>query len=65
MRQPMQREKGRYIKRLDVENIAVKVVEELCDLYPEVDIIDIRVQFMGELAFQFARRLAVETIEKE
>lgn len=63
MRAPLQREKGKYVKRLDVEKTATKVVEELCDQYSDVDIIDIRVQFMGELAFQFARRLAIETKE--
>ena len=54
MREPLERENGRFVNELpELREFAAKVVDDLCNKYPDVDIIDIRYCFELELPFQF------------
>ena len=64
-RKPAPRTKdGKYINRIDGrDEIAIKAIDELCSLNPEVDIIDIHFQFLSALNYHFSRRIAIESKE--
>ena len=65
-RKPAPRTKGgKYVERIEgIENAAFKAVNDLCEMNPEVDIIDIHYQFMLRLNFEFSRRIAKESVEE-
>ena len=61
MRKPLEREFGRYKKSLDkLELIAKNTVENVCQEYPDIDIIDLQFIFETSLRYQFAMRIAEE-----
>lgn len=65
MRKPLERKNGRYTKRLDdLEDYAREVAKEVCKMYPDIDIIDLRFLFECQLGFEFARRISKEAIDK-
>lgn len=62
MRKPLEREFGRYTKSLDkLELIARNTVENVCNEYPDIDIIDLEFIFEKSLKFQFARMMLEES----
>ena len=62
MRKPLEREFGRYTKCLDkLELIARNTVENVCNEYPDIDIIDLEFIFEKSLKFQFARMMLEES----
>lgn len=64
-RKPLERNKGRFKDRLPgLEEYAKKVANELVNMYPDVDIMDIERQFESSWRFAMAREMAVATIEE-
>lgn len=64
VRKPIERTSGKYVDRIiGSEEIAIKAIDELCSLNPEVDIIDIHYQFLSVLNYHFSRRIAIESKE--
>lgn len=64
MRKPLEREFGRYTKSLDkLEIIAKNTVENVCNEYPDIDIIDLEFIFENKLRFQFAMKIVKESEE--
>ena len=62
MRKPLERESGRYKQRLTkLELIAKNTVENVCNEYPDIDIIDLEFNFENSLKFQFARMMLEES----
>ena len=62
MRKPLEIEFGRYTKSLDkLELIARNTVENVCNEYPDIDIIDLEFIFEKSLKFQFARMMLEES----
>lgn len=58
MRKPLEREKGRYVNNLDqLDDYAVEITKKICEMYPNIDVIDLRFCFETKLAYQFSLRL--------
>ena len=66
MRKPFERtNNGQYVHKLeDIDEYAFKVAEELCGMYPDVDIIDIEYKFSKKLGYKMMRQLSRESAEK-
>ncbi len=62
MRKPLEREFGRYKQCLNkLELIAKNAVENVCNEYPDIDIIDLQFLFENSLRFQFSRKILEES----
>lgn len=62
MRKPLEREFGRYTQSLNkLELIAKDTVENVCNEYPDIDIIDLEFVFEGLLRFEFSRKMLEES----
>lgn len=65
MRKPLERNFGRYDQRPNkLELIAKDTVENICNEYPDIDIIDLEFIFEGLLKYQFARKIVEESVDK-
>lgn len=61
MRKPLERENGRYKQYLNkLELIAKDTVENVCNEYPDIDIIDLQFLFENSLRFQFSKKILEE-----
>lgn len=64
-RKPLPRVRGKYAERLEnINRYAEKVADELADLYPDVDIIDIEFQFEASLRFALTMKRNGESAEE-
>lgn len=67
-RKPIERIKGKYINAPEVREIddfALEVANELCDRFPNIDILDLENLFNRYFRFYLSRRLGIESIEEE
>ena len=63
-RQPIPRTNGgKYAETIEGKSeLAIKVVNEICALNPDYQVIDIEHLFMKELGYRFAQKIAQESI---
>ena len=66
MRKPFERtNNGKYVHELEgIEEYAFKVAEELCEMYPDVDIIDIEYIFAKKFGFAMTMANLRENAER-
>ena len=66
MREPLKRTpQGKYVSYPDgIEKYSEIVADELCSMFPDVDIIDLDYIFHKQLSFRLMRNLAKESAER-
>lgn len=63
-RKPVERVKGRYVNIPEVDSFALEVANELCDRFPDIDILDLENLFNRHFRFYVSRRLGIESREE-
>ena len=65
MRKPLERNKGKFKHDLDgIEHYAEIVVNELSEMFPDTDLIDIEYIFSRKLTSKFTMKLLEENAER-
>lgn len=67
-RKPIERIKGKYMhvpEVSEIDDFALKAANELCDRFPNIDILDLENLFNKFFRFYVSRRLGIESIEEE
>lgn len=58
-------EKGQFVwTPKDIESFTQKVVDELCEIYPDIDLFELEFLFHKEISYVMSTRLLREAITK-